>query len=210
MSQDWVTDEAQATPDHHAAGRLHDAEAFLGMFIAWFFTVLAVVRVLVWIYVRQGPAYAPGTLALWALWIAGCVAEFRFYRWMRREYHLRHHPLPPRLALMQPRWPDAAKPVVALWWLAHWVLILLLAEFIIRELGASPLRHYGDPLLVVRWALKVAIVAGAAYASNVFLLLTVGAVRPGWGAIHLLWRWRFGLDFLIAVALLALSTVSAN
>jgi hypothetical protein len=56
-------------------------------------------------------------------------------------------------------------------------------------------------LIALNWALKLLVLFGAAYASNVYLLLSITAARPGTRLSPVLWRWRFGLDLLIALAL---------
>jgi hypothetical protein len=103
----------------------------------------------------------------------------------------------PEVALRQPRWPRPVRPVLALYWAAHFLLGAGLAVGAER-MGFEAAR--GKPLHEsVRTMLLLGIaVFGFTYSANFYLLLALSVLTPSPAVLHKVWRWRVLIDVLLS------------
>jgi hypothetical protein len=189
------------------AGWFDTAEAFCGLAMAGMFgTALVFIACGVMASFFGRPTTAHTTVSI-IVWVVLMAAELVFLNAALRFYNRREYPLPARLALSQPRWPVVLRPVVAAWWVAHTVGLLVLAHLAQRSLLAMRPPEWGENAL--RWGLLVGVMFGAAYATNIYVMLTISTVRRSEKAVGWVWRMRLPLDLAIAAGLLLSSRFAA-
>lgn len=123
--------------------------------------------------------------------------------WLARLKHALERglrPLAPGLALSQPRWPLFLRPVVFTWWLAHYAVgigaVVLLERY-------YPLTSTDWRDALFRWSLYAGCMFTTTHSAHLYLLLAVGSTIHRPGPVEWLWRWRIGIDLLIACTVAA-------
>jgi len=175
-------------------------EAFCGMAMAGLFGALFILGLL---FILLSVPERPSTLyitAAWCIWAVLAAGELLFLNAALKLYNRRVYPLPPELALSQPRWPLLLRPVATCWWLAHFAGVLAVGQ--LTERGLEAVRPTDWRQDAARWGLIAFILFGASYAANVYLLMTITSLRRSRRAVELLWRTRFPLDILLTAAML--------
>jgi len=139
--------------------------------------------------------HGPGRWLVLPLAIPVCL-ELRFLYVLKVKLEEGHYPFAPYFAMQYRRWPLVLRPVVAIWWLAHFAAgiaaIILADNILVMNMTDWNTR-------VLRSVLFVAVSFTIAYSANLFLLLTVTAIGGGRPAVSLFWRYRFLLDLAVAV-----------
>jgi hypothetical protein len=143
-----------------------------------------------------------GRLALmWAGWAAVLALMGLSVRFYGRNIEGATHPVPIHIAMRQPHWPVAFRPLVALWWISIAAGMVLGAERILREYtGFRADQQY------IRYAMTVGVLFASAVAANAYLLLATAAIARSPGVLRAVWRVRIVLD-LGAAFLLPLITL---
>lgn len=115
-------------------------------------------------------------------------------------------PVATRVALRWRRMPLALRPIMALWWAAHFAVGIFMA--FLAEMGIAYAARHGHGRIGVGIQLIVFFVTSftLANAFNLYAMLTLTACGAGERAVQVAWRWRFLLDFLIAAAAAGLVT----
>ena len=133
-----------------------------------------------------------GVLYLRAVWVGLVVLEGVFLLWLKHSLEAGLHPVAPEMALRQIRWPVLLRPVVFLWWGAHFLMA--------AAAGAALVYSQRDDSIVL-WA-QVAVRFlnfTAVYSANLFLLLAVTSLWRNRQLVGILWRWRLLVDAVITV-----------
>ncbi|HET6251308.1 MAG TPA: hypothetical protein VFE47_26730 [Tepidisphaeraceae bacterium] len=95
------------------------------------------------------------------------------------------------------KWPSWTRPLMTLWWAAHWVLAILLAAMLEKLIFE---RTTDWEQRATQCVLFAGLNFTAAYATNLFGLLAVASSGAGKDRLQRLWRWRYIADLLIAAA----------
>jgi hypothetical protein len=140
-----------------------------------------------WLWAVLGPA---GLLVIWLQWKTLQALGVR----------LEHapHPRPVFMAMSQPRWPTALRPLVAAWWMGQVTIVVAVAEALSRSYG------FVNPPLGVRafqLVLQLTILFMGAYACTCSMLFAVAAVRRSAALLTALWRARVLIDLAIAIGI---------
>ena len=118
-----------AVPETHPMGGLHTFESLLGLLAATLVGITVPGAAALSLYFKSREQTSLAEAGGWVLWLLLSAAEVAFIAWVKQGYDLRQHPLPPRLALRQRRWPLALRPVMAGWWIAHLIAIVVVGDF---------------------------------------------------------------------------------
>ena len=105
----------------------------------------------------------------------------------------------PGLALRQPRWPVASRPVLAGWWLAHGAVAagaMWLLEQAVQWEGRAPVASAVLLTLVLFGYFTIS------HTMHLFVMLTISAVLPSSRWVYAWWRWRFLIDLLVTAGAL--------
>lgn len=105
------------------------------------------------------------------------------------------------IAARQPRFAAAWRPVVAMWWLLNFAACAWIVETWTRKLFLL------KPTLeerVMTLTLQFALMFGASFAGNLFLLLAAQTVFPGGRVFEVIRRGRFLIDGVMVGAFIAL------
>lgn len=142
--------------------------------------------------------------------VPAAIAEVAFISWLCSafERHSQSWEPIPEVVRTQRRWFVPLRPVVALWYLAHGAVVfgvVFMFEKIIRGNqieSASPSSQagvfwsaFGAAALIAVFLAFVAI----SHAMHLYLLLAAEAVFRSQRLVVFLWRWRLGIDVLLAV-----------
>jgi hypothetical protein len=105
------------------------------------------------------------------------------------------------LAREHPRWPLLLRPLVATWWIAHFVALALLAENVFHGFRLlSDVSQQRAAILILQYL----VFMGASFGSNAFLLLAVGSLSRTSAVVTWIFRARLLIDGLIAGVLMLL------
>jgi hypothetical protein len=109
-----------------------------------------------------------------------------------------HLPLAVAMAIRLPKWPTIVRPLVAVWWLSHF----LAAAMIGHSVAAHCLKGVNNQGLIVGIPMTLLVTFAFLFAANLYLMLSVAVCirRPGIWLIA--WRHRFVLDLITASILL--------
>jgi hypothetical protein len=157
----------------------------IAMCASWFFAVL---------FFYPGKHFGMGVVLLLCPPVGG---EVLFVRWIRRYIHW-GLPIPfaPAFALRQWNWPFYLRPLMAIWWLAH---------FLIGVAGAILLNNFiesqGPQGVSIAMRIVAFLITGftMTYCANMYLLLALHAIGFGERGIRVAWRWRILIDIAVAV-----------
>ncbi|MGA2583359.1 MAG: hypothetical protein ABSG31_08780 [Tepidisphaeraceae bacterium] len=118
-------------------------------------------------------------------------------------------PLGLRIALIQRRPPLLLRPIVCLWWLAHFATAVLFA-LILAELkrDASGVVDTSDHVLLSVLTFLASL--GITYSANGYLLLAITALRRSRKVITTIWSWRLLLDVVLSLVCVYLSSYLFN
>lgn len=139
-----------------------------------------------------GNLHSPRFPYLLCVWVLLCCAEAIALLWIKRELDAERYPLAPHLAVNQWHWPLPLRPVVSLWWLAHFFFAAAAAV-------ALDLLLRGEQ--VPWWWHSGMYVFGfiATYTANLYLLLAASALTRSPTLLHAVWRSRLGIDVVVIV-----------
>jgi len=123
---------------------------------------------------------------------------------LSRANRARLHPVALAVALKHPIVPLLVRPLVALWWMGHFLVAIAatLAFILISPTLSSPNDMAFEIVIAV---FCFAFTLGLGYASFGYLLLAVSTMVPDPDAIDHVWRHRIYVNVLLAV----ISTVAA-
>ncbi len=169
-------------------------EAYLCVIVSGACMVIAIcVGVGMVIVVNQRSS--PAETGIWVgIAVALSIIEFIAVNFVVKGYHSGLSPLAPVLAMRQPRWPFWFAPLIAIYWMIHWLAFLglmLLCESVVAGIDLS-----GRPLIAAYTVLILAAF-GVSYSANVYLLLMVAAIRRSENLIDRIWRWRIIIDLAL-------------
>jgi hypothetical protein len=174
-------------------GVLRQVEAVASIFVVVLLTMLMVMGGGIFVFRQEASrAFVPLLIA----WVGAMSGEFLFIVWLKRSRDLDFHPFIPRFALRQICWPILLRPLVAAFWLAHFLLnalILIAFERILMPTGGI------DWLILPVLILVIALLT---HCSLMFLFLAITSVYRGEQLIDTLWRWRLVVDLTVTGALL--------
>ena len=135
-----------------------------------------------------------------AILLPGLIVESVLLCALSDKLRLGWKPLPLMFALHMRRWPMILRPVVGVWWTAHFLLGMVIALKI--EMGlASAASEYGIQMQIV---IFLAISFSLAFAFNLYAMLALAAFGFREQFIRSAWKWRVTIDFVIAIAALVL------
>jgi hypothetical protein len=112
-----------------------------------------------------------------------------------------HLPLAVMMAVLLPRFPWLLRPLLGLWWLAHFSSGVFLA------LGTGPAFESAFP----NWSPEARFLLAQAFgftfifAANLYLMLALGLFVRRSGTLCQLWRWRLVVDAAVLLAAILLS-----
>jgi hypothetical protein len=144
----------------------------------------------------KGEALAPWLALLFALPFLLLDLPYLIHLWRWRAP--RSCPRALYIAKNQPLWPKAVRPLICVWWLAHFGLaaaFALPAHFIAVVPPGSPFGHK-----LWRGLLAVAVATGMCATANQFLLAAVAALTRRENVLDATWRMRHSIDVAIATA----------
>lgn len=105
----------------------------------------------------------------------------------------------PEAALRQPRWPVPLRPILGLYWAAHFLLGAIFASGM-KRLGFD-LADGKSPGEAVRTLLLIAFaIFGFTYAANFYLLLALSVVTRSERLLRAVWEWRILVDIFLSFA----------
>ena len=158
-------------------------------------TVSIAVSVLIVLEVLVGGGFLTYTtegkivfVPLLLVWICATVGQFIFLAWLKTARDgIVDDPFMPQFALRQPRWPVAVRPLIVVFWLAHFLVTMLFLVGFEEILQPAGYQWVGIIALVATvWALS--------HCSQMFLLLAASALYRSEPLINELWRRRFLID----------------
>ena len=103
-------------------------------------------------------------------------------------------PFAPWFAIKLGHWPIVLRPLVASWWLAHFLVAGALVFWADGLVSGLPFSMIGRALLYL--GINFTLV----YSANLFALLVVTALGGREGLVHRLWKWRIAFDLTVALA----------
>src|SRR5207253_917676 len=117
-----------------------------------------------------------------------------FLYWLKRSLERGMYPIAPNLAMNQIRWPIALRPIVAGWWLVHFLLGVVTIIFVESRVSMS------DLSVPKKWT-AICIVVGVLFTlthtSLLYLLLAISALSKSEDAIWTIWKRRILVDLLV-------------
>lgn len=172
---------------------LHAVESFLGALVAFgvglLFTLVSVIFAMT--SVMTGPTIA--RIAAIVLLPVSVLGEWRFLGALRSMLGTHHHPLATALAMKQRLWPAPLRPLVAIWYLAHFVVASVLLLSLQHKITGASASIYA------RGAWCAAITFVGSFTSNLYLVLAARSASLGEGAIRAVWQKRIAIDATVAL-----------
>lgn len=107
-------------------------------------------------------------------------------------------PLALAMAVRLPNWPNAIRPIVAVWWLCHF----LAAAMIGHAVAAHWLNGVNNRALIVAIPVTLLVTFAFLFAANLYLMLAVAVSVRHPGIWLIAWRHRFIVDLILAAILL--------
>lgn len=185
-----------------AVNFLRGLETLLGFLSILTTGMLAIIATL-FVCFDKTPDSAVGPLfivLLLAVMLPGLIVESVLLCALIDKLRLGWKPLPLFFALNTPRLPLVLRPVVGLWWTAHFLLGTAIALKI--ETGLPSVA--GDYSIQIQIVVFFAISFSLAFAFNLYAMLALAAFGFGERFIRAAWKWRVTIDFVIAIAAMVL------
>jgi hypothetical protein len=172
------------------------AETLIGGAYAFVLAIFVAVCGFAYFLPQTGSASAARNILMYTAAFMPFLSEIVFMSFLCAIAGRGETPTAVALAMHQWRWPKPLRPIVVLWWAAHF----LAAAFgvLLLELDFS-LGNTIDQRLLTIGLLLLLTLAGC-YAANIYLLLIVTAVIPRTPFIAAVWRWRLAVDAVAALA----------
>lgn len=114
-----------------------------------------------------------------------------------RKQHEFFIPLALAMAIRLPNWWAVVRPLIAIWWLAHFVTAALIGHMVVRQLNG--VNNPGVGAILFRLALTMAFL----FAANLYLMLAIAVSIPRSRIWVLAWRNRFVVDLVVTAGMLA-------
>jgi hypothetical protein len=105
-------------------------------------------------------------------------------------------PFAPKFALSLGNIPLIFRPIVALWWAAHFLLAAFIAVMI--EVVSATQRDQTILTILVQTVVFFVISFTLAFGFNLYAMLTLTAIHARERTVNIAWRWRLLLDLAIA------------
>jgi len=134
--------------------------------------------------------------ALTAGWVILAPLEFAAGLFLKRRLDCHPAVTVDQVVIEQPSWPLALRPFVALFWLAHSVAAVWAAGVYADMLRGNA--AYTLPLVSTLFPIAARLVA--AYASNLYLLLAMGALVRRRHIVRRAWKARLLSDVVLVLA----------
>ncbi|HEX5244493.1 MAG TPA: hypothetical protein VFW23_14620 [Tepidisphaeraceae bacterium] len=134
--------------------------------------------------------------ALTAAWVILAPLELAAGLFLKRRLDRYPAVTVDQVAIEQPSWPLALRPIVAIFWVAHSVAAVWAAGVYADMLRGDA--AYTLPLVTTVFPIAARLVA--AYASNLYLLLALGALVRRRHLLRQAWKARLLSDVLLVVA----------
>jgi len=154
-----------------------------------------------WAIVCAGLALVTGRLAVLIMRLA---AHASTGRWGESAHDggepVVQMPFALAMAAQVPRWPIVLRTGVGMWWLAHFGGAALLAH----ALGTSLIRRLDVPTALIAVPLAVMVHFAFLFAANLYLVLAARMLSRQPSLCIFVWRYRFAIDFVVALALVML------
>lgn len=135
-----------------------------------------------------------------AIWGVLMISEAFFLMKLKDALEHATYPFAPRFALRFGRMPLPLRPLVALWWVAHFALVvggcMLVENLIVVKAGTWDVR-------ILRCLTFILVSFTVAYSANLHALLTFTALGAGEMMVYRIWRMRVLLDLCVAVIAVA-------
>jgi hypothetical protein len=155
-----------------------------------------------WCIVCAGLALVTGRLAVLIMRLAAHASTGRWGGTGHDAEDLPVVQMPFALAMAAqlPRWPLVLRMLVGFWWLAHFGGAALLAHAI----GGALIRRLDVATALIAVPLAVMVHFAFLFAANLYLVLSARMLSPHPKLCVFVWRYRFAIDFVIALALVTL------
>jgi hypothetical protein len=186
-------------------------ETVLGLLAAFFIgffppVTLGIATLAMLVQQRFGLSLMTGALLLisgrLAILIAKLAAHASLGRWDLAGQHdptlpVVQLPFALAMACQLPGWPWVLRVGVGLWWLSHFCGAAVFGHAI----GHSLIRRLDVATAVVAIPLAIVVHFSFLFAANLYLVLAARALAPHPRWCIGVWKYRFAIDFLIALAL---------
>lgn len=138
-----------------------------------------------------------------AVWGVAVSIDGLFLIGLKGALEAGYRPFIPEFVLRQPTWFLVIRPVVAIWWLAHFVLgmsALFGVHLLVREIDVKSWQ-----LFVIQLIGFELMAFSISHSAQLYFLLGVDALWKNRGATYSLWRLRFVVDVIALSAAMAYS-----
>lgn len=189
-------------------------ETVLGLLAAFFIgffapVVLSIGMLITLVHGRVGPGVVLAALALMtgrlAVLIMRLAARASSRRWSTDpapadDLPVVQMPFALAMAAQLPRWPVVLRLGVGLWWLTHFSGAALFGHVV----GSSLIRRLDVATALIAVPMAVLIHFAFLFAANLYLVLSSRMLSPHPQLCVNVWRYRFVIDFVIALGLVLL------
>lgn len=183
---------------------LRGLETLLG-FLSILTTELAVISLLILCFAKTLDTAGSTLFAVFmSILILAMIVESVLLCALADKLRLGWRPLQLMFALHMRRWPLILRPVIGLWWTAHFLLGTLIGLKI--EMGLASVDS--DYSVQIQLVVFLAISFSLAFAFNLYAMLALAAFGYNERFIRSAWKWRVTIDLVIAIAALVLTMQS--
>lgn len=173
-------------------------EAFMGAFFAFVFGFFLAVfgGDVAWMAYSQGHVLWPG-----AIWAVAVVFELFFLRWLKLALEgllagRVPYPFAPAFVMRQWTWPIVLRPLLTVWWLAHFLIGVAAAVILNNLIVLDGSQDHSHAARIIAFLVTGFTIT---YSANMYLLLALRAIGFGERTIRLVWRWRLVIDIGVIV-----------
>jgi hypothetical protein len=172
---------------------LQKIEATIGAFFAFLvgFVLLVIGGDIV--YVAYGQ---PGSYVVTAIWLTLLIPETWFLWKLKHALEIGHYPFAPWFALKWSKWPLLLRPLISLWWAAHFLIGIVASIYFDNIVIADTTTRN---IRLVRCLIFIIIDLTIAYSANLYALLAITAAGGKEQIVNNIWRWRIALDLAVAI-----------
>lgn len=105
-------------------------------------------------------------------------------------------PLALAMAIRLPNWWNGIRPLIAIWWLCHFVVAAIFGHLATRQLNG--INNAGLVAIPITLAVTMAFL----FAANLYLMLAIAVGIPRPRVWLIAWRYRFVVDLIVTVAMI--------